>query len=50
MANETKRETQKEIEENETRIGFWKTGDLYGEFSNWYICEFEYNGRNYISS
>ena len=50
LAKERYRETQKEIKENKTRIGFWKTGALYGEFSNWYVCEFEYNGTNYVSS
>ena len=30
-------------------IGFWRTEDDYGCFSNWYPAEFEYAGRRYSS-
>ena len=30
-------------------IGFWRTEDDYGCFSNWYPAEFEYAGRRYTS-
>ena len=32
------------------KIGFFKPGDLYGEFSNWYLCDFSYKGQDFISS
>ena len=32
------------------KIGFWKPDGLYGEFSNWYPCKFEYLGIKFNSS
>lgn len=32
------------------KIGFWKVSDVYGEFSNWYLCDFSYAGQDFISS
>lgn len=32
------------------KMGFFKPGDLYGEFSNWYLCDFSYKGQDFISS
>lgn len=32
------------------KIGFWKVLDVYGEFSNWYLCDFSYAGQDFISS
>ena len=32
------------------KIGFWKADGPYGEFSNWYQCEFEYMGIKFNSS
>jgi len=31
-------------------IGFWKVTDLYGCFSNWYLCKIMKNGLEYCSS
>lgn len=31
-------------------IGFWKVKDLYGEFSNWYLCEIIFDGKKFCSS
>lgn len=31
-------------------IGFWKPKDAYGEFSNWYKAEFDYDGKHFINS
>lgn len=33
-----------------SKIGFWKADKPYGEFSNWYACEFEYMGIKFSSS
>lgn len=32
------------------KIGFFRPYDLYGEFSNWYLCDFCYAGQDFISS
>ena len=32
------------------KIGFWKVDNLYGEFSNWWLCSFVYKGQFFISS
>ena len=32
------------------KIGFFRPYDLYGEFSNWYLCDFSYAGQDFISS
>ncbi len=32
------------------KIGFWKVGSPYGEFSNWYSCNFVYGGVEFTSS
>ena len=31
-------------------IKFWKVSDVYGEFSNWYLCNICYNDINFNSS
>ena len=31
-------------------IGFWKPKDAFGEFSNWFRSEFEYDGKHFINS
>ena len=33
-----------------SKIGFWKADGPYGEFSNWYACEFKYMGIKFNSS
>lgn len=35
---------------DKSKIGFWKVKDSYGEFSNWYLTNFNYKGINFISS
>lgn len=32
------------------KIGFWKTNNPFGEFSNWYMCNFTFNDIEFISS
>lgn len=32
------------------KIGFWKQNGEHGEFSNWYLADFVYNGIRFISS
>ena len=31
-------------------IGFWKIKDAYGQFSNWYPAEFDFEGKHFFNS
>lgn len=33
-----------------TGIGFFRANNKYGEFSNWWLCNFEYEGISFTSS